>query len=313
MTAKFTFHRDRHGVHVYYTGMNDRARRVSANLVLNSGIEFDASENAVVPPVQRLSSVETVTQTVGYKNKNTGERMTEPAFDAKHSKLKSDLLLANGGDDIEAKVRAGVVLKQLEEEWEEEEQDVEKHTDYEFEIVDILYPADERLVPMRNYDDERINYFKIQPEKLAIKFARTLCADYNLVENESKKRGTFRFRWDGLSSWEIEGKEYNDSMKDLNLQREFIGDIDECRAEINTIEKAIRGCVDEWIACGKRPSGLTVGMVVDFLTVMEQQLRRVDSKIKTQRQKDHAINRLNEFRKEVLELGHETAEGLSVL
>lgn len=300
----FKFHRDKFGVHVYYSGMNNEAAYATRNeeLVLNGNVVFDPTESAVVPPVERISSIKTETQLVGYRNTNDGSTMATSIYNVKKADLQKAIDDANESGDTEARIRAMVALEDFLGSWEKDEKEVDVHLDFEFVVEDIIYPADDRFLPMRHYDESEINYFKVDMEDVARKFIRELMTDAGLryVETNSwsapKDRGTWTMRNNDPDNWCIEGNDdYQEEMKEIGL-RDFTGDLEECRAQIKKMEMAIRGGYDRWYMNDRQPDGLTTGMVLKFLDAIEHRVRWTEPKIKTKKYHDQAFLVIKEFR-----------------
>lgn len=303
---KFTFHKDQFGVHVYYAGMNNNPRHnfsSKSNLKINEIVDFDATTTCVVPAVVRVSSCGKEAQTTGYKNSETGQTMTVSAYNAEETCLR---LARDQATHMDDEVATEIAFRRFGKEWTEESKEVEVHTDYEFEVVDIEYPADERLIPLRHTDDERINYFEVDGKQVALNLAHSLCKDEGLKhDGNGNKRGTYNIAtYSNLEYWQIEGECYGKPTKHLNLVK-FTGDLGECRVYINEIECAVRQCFDEWVVSGKKPSGLTVGVVTKYLDDIAGMLKHVDTKVKTRRAYDKTLGIIARARLEVIQTGLE--------
>ena len=296
---KIVFHRDRFDIHVYHPGMNKETRNSGLDLMLNGTIPFDTRHSLVVPKIKRVSSVQMVNALVGYINTAQGTTMTPQEYQTELSNLEQSLANARNAGDTELEVRAEIALRKFNDEWREERQDVEDLTDYEFEIVDIDYPADDRLVPLRHIDGQKINYFEVNGKKVALDFIRSLCVGEGLSENSSGKRRTFKLddHYSGIR-FRIEGKSYESNVERIRLNN-FTGTLCECQKFIDSIEKAARLDFDEWVISGKSPDGLTVGEVTRHLDEIERMIRRIDSKIKTKSQHQWAIDRVLEAKNEI--------------
>jgi len=303
---KFTFYKDQFGVYVFYTGIN-RDVRHQGGLKINDTVDFDSSVACVVPPVKRVSSSETEDQITGYKSSVNGKTKTTPAYRAELHNLEG--AAQSVYVDAEDEVKARVKLRRFEEEWDEETQQVEVHTDYEFEIVDIEYPADERLRPLRHLDNEKVNYFQVNGSQVAINFAHLLCKDVDLKhDDEGKKRGTYHIPSYGtLQYWNIEGNRYGQPTETLRLH-DFTGDLAECRKYINEIESCVRGCFDDWEVSGKQPSGLTVGVVTKHLDRILQQVHRIETKIKTKHAYETVLHLIEKAKLDIVDLAVEELE-----
>ncbi len=174
-----------------------------------------------------------------------------------------------------------------------------------FEITDITYSADERMVPLRHTDENQINYFTVDGKGLAVKFASRLCENAGLIaDSQGHDRKTYRISesYNGYSSmgtWLMEGKSYSEHLKPISLSSSFTGHLVECRAYINEIEQNIRQCFDHWAIKDKCPEGLNTGMVMDHLREIEKHLPHIQTKKKTQRQFDLAMVALAAAKKEI--------------
>lgn len=308
---KFTFHKDQFGVHVYYEGMNENPRRgfnSQSSLKINGTVDFDPTTTCVVPAVVRVSSCSNVFQTTGYKSNVTGKTMTVPAYEAGAQALLRDT--QPDYDSIEEEVAAKVALRRFQDEWQSESKEVEVHTDHEFEIIDIEYPADERLIPLRHIDNEKINYFKVDGKQVALNIAHGLCKDEGLEHtNDGSSRGTYNIASYGIEWWQIEGVRYGNHLKSLSLY-EFTGHLSECRRYINEVECAVRACFDEWMVSGKQARGLTVGMVTKHLDEIAGMIKRIDSKIRTHKTHSSALAYVQKARLEVIQTGLEEMNSL---
>jgi len=305
MTHKLIFHQDQHGVHVYYRGMNidylvTQSQAPSCFLKINRTIDFDPSITCIVPPVENVTSTESKRQKTKWVNVSTKKTMTLVAYDSEYYKLKA--AASRTHMTMEEEVAANVEFNRFEKEWQVESEDVDVITEFDFEVIDIDYPADERLIPLRHLGDTKINYFDVDGKKTALDMAHKLCQEAGLKFEDTYKRGTYYFPgYGGLDYWKIEGKTYGDNMEKIKLHI-FTGDLIECRKYINEVERCVRSCFDQWVMSGKRPNGLTVGLVTEHLDKMASKLSFVETKIKT---KDHYqdLQRLiKDARAEVIEL-----------
>jgi len=304
---KFTFHKDEFGVYVFYAGMNDKVRRGVCNLKINGTIDFNQDVDCVVPPVVRVSSVATKDQVVGYKHKEDGRTISHTAYNAEHQRLewaKSKTIT------MEEEVATEIAFRRFEKEWEQETQSMTIHTDHKFEVIDILYPADERLIPLRHFDAEQVNYFRTDGKMVALNLAHQLCKDAGLKHESSEhKRGTYHIQsYGGLEYWEIEGARYGKPTNKLNLCI-FTGTLDECRDYINKIEQCVRSCFDEWDMHAKQPIGLTVGMVTRQLDKILSIVTGIDSKVRTRNTYSDALTAIARARKEVIQEGAKALAG----
>ena len=310
MTQRFKFHKDQFGAHVYYAGMNKDANGVRSGMMLNNTIEFNPMVTCVVPMVTRLSTTKTETQIKHYRHKTTGHTKHPVDYRSEESQLNS--LLGSTGLSREDEITARVDLSRLTDEWLPEDEEIEKHIDFEFEIIDIEYPADERLVPLRHIGGTSINYFEVDGERVAINMIHNLCKGAKLKNDTSNKRYTYRInRWrdeEEADEWRIEGERYGEPLISLKLSQNFAGNLPECRDRINEIECAVRECYDNWLISGKSPDRLTVGFVTAHLDEIARNVRGIQTKIKTKGQFDRTLAKIELAKTEVLQLGGESLE-----
>ena len=308
--TKFKFFKDKYGVHVYYAAMNKEARGECSHreLTLNETLSFNTGNSIVVPVVTRLSVVSKETQRVGYESNKTGKTISVIEFNNKKALLDTAMSSADS-NDTEAVIRAEVAMRLFKAEWEEQTQEVDVHTDYEFEVEDIEYPADDRMVPMRHYKEVKVNYFTVNGTKVAMDLAHELCKAEGFVEEDSSKRRTFNIRYNSLSYWRIEGREVpKDPIEAISLRDEYVGDIDECRAYINSIECAVRESFDLWQTSYRQPDGLTVGMVTDRLDRIYRAIQGIDSKVRTKRHFESTLAMVRLAKQEMVEMGQATLD-----
>jgi len=299
--SKFVFHRDKMGICVYYAGMN-QGHRHTHGLTLNETVEFSSGVSAVVPEPARLSSVTIESETVGYINRKDNTKMTLEEHEIERVKLGAELSQAQANGDEEAEVRASIAKRKFEQTWEDDVQNVRKHTDFEFEIVDIDYPADERMLPLRHYGDEQINYFEIDTKEVIKRLAHSLCRGEGLKEVEQRaiNNRTYSLSQHYGWNWYIEGKDYSDSFG--SFRGKFTGTLNECTDYINSVEKVVRDAFDKWMVSGRSPAGMTVGVVNKHLDEIEGIVRRIDTKIKTRNAFNNALNRIHQAKRELGEL-----------
>ena len=301
---KLIFHKDQYGVHVYYRGMNSQAP--SYSLMINRTIDFDPSITCVVPSVTSVTLTESKVRKTEWKNSVTGKTMTLVAYDSEYHKLQAESNRL--GETIEIEVAAKVAFNRFKQEWIVQSEEVEVVTDYEFEVIDIDYPADERLIPLRHLGDTKINHFDVNGGKVALDFANKLALGAGLKFENSYDRGTHYYpSYGGLSYWRIEGKTYGDNMSKVRLH-DFTGDLMECRKYINEVESCARSCFDQWVMSGKRPDGLTVGLVTEHLDKIARELQQVQTKIKTQDNYRDTQRLIEKAKAEVIELGTNVLE-----
>ena len=298
---KFIFHEDEFGVYVFYAGMNLEVTRRKPDLRINRITDFDPLIDCVVPPVTSVSSVSTREQVTGYRNKTDRRTMTEPGYCSELQRLINCTTKNPCG--IEEEVAANVALRRFESEWEQETKTVTGYTDYEFEVIKIKYPADERLIPLRHFDNEQVNYFRTNGESVALNLAHQLCKDAGLKHNNNEKRDAYWIPgYQALSYWSIEGERCGEPTQSLSL-KEFTGTLDECRDYINKIERCVRSCFDEWVVRDKQPKGLTVGKVTKQLDKIKTIVKRIESKIKTRNAYNEALATIDQARQEIIQEG----------
>lgn len=293
--AKILFHRDRYGQHIFYSGMNKKAYAEWRydDLLLNGELPFSLDNTVVVPPVTRVSSIRTENQTTGFVNTETGEHVSVTKHQGMRHNLEQEVNKAVNNGDSEQEVRARVELRKLDEKWTAEEEEVKIHTDFPFEVVDIDYPADDRLEPLRHFDTQKVNQFEVDGKKVAQNFMVHMCEVYGLTRKGDGQgtRGTYEVR-DGSSYYSprmsIEGRTYDEHVGKLRLAT-FTGSMEECRNYVNSIEKAIRMDIDLWRVHFKQPDHLTVGFVEQKLGSILRAVQSIDTKIKTKNSYERAI------------------------
>lgn len=304
---KLVFHRDRFGAHIFYPSMNSDAvhKLRHSNVKINGIKDFNMSETIVVPAVERVSSVESENQTIGYLNSETGERMSVSQFRGMVNTLQVAIKAAQNVNNTEEEVRKEVELRTLQGQWHEEKEEVEKHTDHEFEIVDIDYPSDDRLTPLRHFDDEKINYFKVDGKKVATRFMHELAAAEGLTHEDGHKRGTYYVREGSLyspPSIKLEGRTYDENLGQVRLSN-FEGPAIECREYIKSIEIAIRKDFDLWKITHRQPDHITVGFVERSLKSILRAVEGIDSKKRTDDVKTRAVQTIHKVIAEIREFG----------
>ena len=313
--TKFKFYKDKFGVHVYYVEMNREAIAAarSNDLYLNTDTSFNYHTTAVVPPVESISAVESEEQVVGYRHVDDGSTMATSIYNVKKADLEKAVNDAQSAGDTEARIRAMVELEEFDKAWIKDEQLVENHIQYEFEVIDIEYPADDRLTPMRHYEGCEVNYFRVDMNRVARQFIYTMMEDAGLQHMECntwrppKDRGTWTMRGEDPDDWHIEGNKYTDEMNEVGLEP-FTGDLEECRNHIRRMEVAIRAGYDRWYMHDRQPEGLTTKMMLDFLNTIERRVQWIETKVKTQRQYKEALDLIQEFRKTVTDVAKKQME-----
>jgi hypothetical protein len=309
MTDKLTFHKDQWGVHVFYALKNGNPTCKIEGLMLNDKIPFDVTKTCVVPPVKRLSTTAVERQTVGMKNKFDGKTMPVADYNKRHNELRALIDQARIDNDKSTEVGAEIDKRILQNDWETEYQDVEVDREYEFEVIDIEYPADQRLVPMRHVPGIDVNYFIVDGEAVACDMLHKLCQGAGLY-NRGKGTGVREYGMEGgyysngdvANNIKIEGRSYSEGFNDVKLQQ-FNGHINECRQYIQEVEAAARKCFDLWKLNGKTARGLSVGFLTDHLEKIEHYVRGIDSKIKTKRQKEYAMDSIQLALNEIKAIG----------
>ena len=280
----FTFYKDQFGVHVYYSGGYIRNQA----LKINDVVDFDPATNCVVPLVTRVSEVRIENKVTGYIHRDTGTTMSTVEYNntiAQHESIHSM--------DIEEEVK----YERLKREWDKQSEKVEVHVDHEFEIVDIEYPADERLIPMRHLGGEKVNYFTVDGATIARNLAHSLCQGADLTHShDGKQRNTYDIpTHSGLEYWKIEGNYYGKHATGVQLNS-FTGHLVECREFINDVETHVRQGFDEWQVSSRPCGGVSLGVVVERLDEALNVVKRIDPKIRTRHSHERAIEIIQEAR-----------------
>ena len=299
----FTFYKDQWGCHVYYAGRDNNPESMSG-LLINSKIEFDCGQTCVVPPVKSISRTKTETQNAGYVN-GAGKVMSEVAHDTEKQNLTSAIRVAQAARDENAEIAATIQKRNFDSEWTLTTKEVDVDTEYNFEVIDIEYPADERLVPLRHLPGEQINYFQVNGKQVVINLLHKLCQGAGLNPGNGKIREYTMHDYhdrDEPNRIMIEGLSCSGPLQDVKLNS-FTGHLQECREYLNEVEGAARACFDLWVLAGKSSVGLTVGFLTKHLDNIRSYVYRIDSKIKTQRSKEYALQQIELARNEILAIG----------
>ena len=300
---KFIFHKDQFGVLVYYAGMNGNPHQSTTNFKINNKIDFDSSKTCIVPLVTRISTTSVETKETGYKQRNTATTISVSTYLANRDTLELDGRNAKGVGDINKEVVAQVALRHLKEDWEVQTEEVEVYRDYDFEIIDIEYPADERLIPLRHLDEEKINYFRVDGEVVAKSLIHQLCKRAGLKESRGEVRCyDFPGYQDQSYSWRIENVTYGSPLNDIKLSG-FTGHLQECRVYMNDIEFKVRECFDEWLISGKTARGLNVKFMINHLETIRRHVCLIASKVKTKNFHTRALHAIELAKAEIQAIG----------
>jgi len=302
---KLKFHRDKMGIHVYYTGMNPSLSY--REYVLNGDIAFNTKQNAVVPEPERISTTTIEEKVVAYFSHKDSCKISVEDYHKRQAKLKVDLSDAISVGDVNAEVRAEITLRELRKTWSEVRQEVKTLTDHEFEIVDIEYPADDRLTPMRHYDDKMVGYFKVDGKFVVSKLVKNLCEGAGLIEDGTgSTRGKYHLSTDGYygSSLKIEGDDFGKPLKDSSVVKDFTGTMVECYDFIKKAEGTARKCFDQWTASRKYPDQVTVGEMLKHLNHIESYVNTIDYKVKSRSSYSCAKSAIAKAREQIIELAN---------
>ena len=301
MSNKFIFHKDRFGVHVYYAGMNGNNFVENIDgLLINGEHKFSPTQTCCVPSVESISAITIATQPKRYINSETQRIMSITEYNRYEQEWNDDNKSAVG---IDEEVAALAGMRRFRNEWELEYEDVENIEEYEFEIIDIEYPADERLIPLRHVDEKQINYFQVDVKSLGLKLIHKLCEEAKLTQSTSGDFRTYSIEsWQGVPGWHIEGVAYGKALHCIRFDV-FTGHLQECREKINYVESQIHDCFDRWLISGKTSKGITVKFFTDHLDSIEGWVSRIASKKKTDRQHRGALEMIALVKAEVLKLG----------
>tara|TARA_R110000822_G_scaffold21989_11_gene69559 strand:- start:2225 stop:3184 length:960 start_codon:yes stop_codon:yes gene_type:complete len=303
---KLKFHRDKMGIYVYYAGMNSGL--CHRNYVLNGDIEFNAGENAVIPEPERISTLTNEEKVVAYfSHKDNCKILVEDYLDRKNS-LSLDHSNAVNSGDVAAEVRAEIALRELNKTWSEDRQTVKTLTNHEFEIVDIEYPADDRLVPIRHYDDKMVGYFKVDGKFVVDKLAQDLCNNAGLVSDSTGlTRGKYCASKSSYYGWKltIEGDEFGKPVSGGDVVKDFTGTMVECHEFIQKAEGLVRDCFDQWVASRKYPDKFTVGEMLKHLDSIEFWVKSIDFKVKSKSNHRYATGAITQAREEIIKAAKE--------
>ena len=302
---KLKFHRDKMGIHVYYTGMNPSLSY--REYVLNGDIAFNTKQNAVVPEPERISTTTIEEKVVAYFSHKDSCKISVEDYHSRQAKINLDLSNAVSAGDVNAEVRAEIALRELRKTWSEVRQEVKTLIDHEFEVVDIEYPADDRLTPMRHYDDKMVGYFKVDGKFVVSKLVKELCEDAGLVADAlGSTRGSYNLSKDNYYGvkLKIEGDEFGKPLKDSAVMNDFTGTMVECHEFVNKAEGVTRECFDQWIASRKYPDKFTVGEMLKKLDTIEYWVNSLDCKVKSKQDHQYAKNAIAQARVEITELAN---------
>tara|TARA_R110002126_G_C10490983_1_gene504928 strand:+ start:155715 stop:156680 length:966 start_codon:yes stop_codon:yes gene_type:complete len=305
---KLKFHRDKMGIYVYYAGVNQGLGH--NDYVLNRDIKFNVKENSVVPEPESISTLTTEEKTVGYISLVSKDncKISVDDYEARKLKLVNEKSVATQASDVDGEVRAEVSLRQLRESWQPDRQMVKTLTKHEFEIIDIEYPADDRLVPIRHYDDKMVGYFKVDGKFVVDKLAKDLCDNAGLVsDGTGSTRGKYCASKTSYYGWKltIEGDEFGKPVNDGGAVKDFTGTMVECHEFIRSAEKLVRSCFDQWVASRKYPDKFTVGEMLKHLDSIEFWVRSIDFKVKSKSNHGYATSAIARAREEIINAAKE--------
>lgn len=187
-------------------------------------------------------------------------------------------------------------------------QDTKVEMSYTFEVVDIEYPADERLVPMRHLVGTPVNYFSVDGTAVAVNMLNTLCQNAGLTK---KRNGTGAREYhmndyggnDIPNRISIEGMNCSEPFHDIKLNQLFTAHKQECREYINDIEVRAREAVDIWLLAGRTAKGLTVGFLINHLALIEGRVHSIRSMKKTQHEHRLALESISRMVSEIKVIG----------
>ena len=305
---KLKFHRDKMGIYVYYAGVNQDLRH--NDYVLNRDIKFNVKENSVVPEPESISTLRTEEKIVGYISLVSKDscKISVDDYEARKLKLVNRKSVATQAGDVDGEVRAEVGLRQLREGWKEDRQMVKTLTKHEFEVIDIEYPADDRLVPMRHYDDKMVGYFKVDGKFVIDKLAKELCVNAGLVSDATgSTRGKYNASKTNYYGWKltIEGDEFGKPVNEGDVLKQFSGTMVECHDFIRNAEELVRNCFDQWVASRKYPDKFTVGEMLKQLDSIEFWVNAIHYKVKSKSDHQSARDSINRARSEITRLASE--------
>lgn len=305
---KLKFHRDKMGIYVYYAGMNQGLRH--NDYVLNRNIMFNTKQNAVIPEPERISTVTNEEKIVNYISLVSKDscKISVDDYEARKAKLVNEKFAATQASDVDGEVRAEVGLRQLREGWREDRQMVKTLTNHEFEIIDIEYPADDRLIPIRHYDDKMVAYFKVDGEFVVNKLAKDLCHNAGLVsDGTGSTRGKYCASKTSYYGWKltIEGDEFGKQVNAGDVTKGFTGTMVECHEFIKNAEELVRSCFDQWVASRKYPDKFTVGEMLKQLDSIEYWVNAIQFKIKSKSNHQYAKSAIADARIKITKLASE--------
>lgn len=291
----YTFYKDKNGICIYYANASGTTR----SLIINEKTEFNSGNTSVVPLITRVSTVETVTEIIEYTHQKTGEVIYPSVFNTQLDEI-------NEIDEEDLTLEELIIHQDKKDElinnWVPIDGPVEKWTDYPFEIIDIDYPSDTRLVPLRHYDISRINYFQIATSAVAKAFAHKLCKEAGLkADNAGNQKGTYKISdYSYLDYWRIEGKTYKPEK--VNKQS-FTGNMEECHAYLDEIEASTQQAFDNWKVNNTPLDEIAIRTVIGNLDAILGYVTRVETKIKTRQQYQWALSKIAETKTELIEAG----------
>jgi len=296
------------GIYVYYAGMNQGLR--GDNYVLNRDIEFNVNENSVIPEPESISTLRTQEEVVNYISLTSkdGCKISVDDYEARKLKLLHEKTAATQTNDMDGEVRAEVGLRQLREGWREDRQMVKTLIKHEFEIIDIEYPADDRLIPIRHYDDRMVAYFKVDGEFVVNKLAKDLCHHVGLVsDGTGLVRGKYHVAKTSYYGWRfiIEGDEFGNQVDAGDVTKGFTGTMVECHEFIKNAEELVRNCFDQWVASRKYPDKFTVGEMLKQLDSIKYWVNAIEPKIKSKNSHQYAKNAIADARIKITKLASE--------
>lgn len=304
---KLKFYRDKMGIYVYYAGMNQGLRH--NDYILNGDIIFNIKQNAVVPEPERISTVTNEEKAVGYISNKDGCKISVEDYVNRFDTARSDRNNAKQMHNLDGEVLAEVTLRRLKETWREDRQTVKTFTDHEFEVIDIEYPADDRLVPIRHYDDKMVGYFKVDGKFVVDKLAKDLCNDAGLVgDANGSTRGKYCASKTNYYGWKltIEGDEFGKLVNDGDVVKDFTGTMVECHEFIKNAEELVRDCFDQWMGSRKYPDKFTVGEMLKQLDSIEFWVNAIKFKIRSKNDHQYAKDAINRARSEIIKLASES-------
>ena len=148
-------------------------------------------------------------------------------------------------------------------------------------------------MPLRNFDQSKINYFEVNSKALAIACIHRMCQDAGLHEvtdsryytKQNREYSVTSYNNIDVSHWTIEGNAFRDSIYDITLST-FSGLLNECMDHINKIEAAIKQGINTWLAGANAMNGATLNFILKELRTIQMNIMGVESKIKTKMKHD---------------------------